>query len=277
MCRWIIHAWRSWFHSHIHTSGWHPLPLHQHCNCIYRRTNNFYLRHIQWILEYHSTQSYRKSLSKFTTYIPGMVENKMAKTSISLNKPEGPMHSINEKNLRNKTFWNVLVWNTKTNIHHSKNDQKLLWQCCLLMALHELQIISCLWNIWHTHINTEYNLLWNKRCRILTLSLNIFQEGPKLNLLYINIIESEYGINIDKTYHIIKNIIQGYWTTNKNDVRFQKSPLPVDTSFENTLFMATTLTGEELKNRKLIWKIPQPLGWWNHACHCPKSLQSSIP
>ena len=43
-----------------------------------------------------------------------------------------------------------------------------------------------------------------------------FQEGPKLNLLNINIIQSENNISIDQTYHIIKNIIQEYWVTKKN-------------------------------------------------------------
>ena len=71
-----------------------------------------------------------------------------------------------------------------------------------------------------------------------------FQEGPKINLLNINIIQIEYGISIDQTNHIIKNIIQGYWVTKtKYEVNFQKSPFPVDTYFENIIFMATTLFG----------------------------------
>ena len=35
-----------------------------------------------------------------------------------------------------------------------------------------------------------------------------FQEGPKLKILYMNTIKSEYGISIDHTYHIIKKTIQ---------------------------------------------------------------------
>ena len=35
-----------------------------------------------------------------------------------------------------------------------------------------------------------------------------FQEVPKINLLNINIIQSEYGMGIDQTDNIIKNIIQ---------------------------------------------------------------------
>ena len=34
------------------------------------------------------------------------------------------------------------------------------------------------------------------------------QEGAKLKLLSINIIQSEHSIRIDQTDHIIKNIIQ---------------------------------------------------------------------
>ena len=34
-----------------------------------------------------------------------------------------------------------------------------------------------------------------------------FQEEPKLNILNINIIQSEYVISIDHTDHIIKNSI----------------------------------------------------------------------
>ena len=55
------------------------------------------------------------------------------------------------------------------------------------------------------------------------------QEGPKLNLLNINLIQSKYGISIDQIDHITKNIIQEYWVTNKKDnVKFQQSPFPVD-------------------------------------------------
>ena len=61
-----------------------------------------------------------------------------------------------------------------------------------------------------------------------------FQKGPKLKLLIINIIQSEYGISIDQTDHIIKRIIQEYWVTNtRYEVRFQKPHFPVGTYFEN--------------------------------------------
>ena len=41
-----------------------------------------------------------------------------------------------------------------------------------------------------------------------TLFEYTFQERQKLKILNINIIQIEYGISIDQTYHIIKNIIK---------------------------------------------------------------------
>ena len=114
----------------------------------------FCLRHIQCFSEYHSNQSFRKSLSKFTTYIPGMVQKKMAKTAIRLNKSEVPIYSRNKINPRKKICCKILVWRTKINIYHSKNDQKLLSPCFLLMGINGLQIIPFCWNRWHPHGNT---------------------------------------------------------------------------------------------------------------------------
>ena len=37
------------------------------------------------------------------------------------------------------------------------------------------------------------------------------QEGSKLKLLDINIVQGKYGISIDQTDHIMKNFIQEYW------------------------------------------------------------------
>ena len=43
----------------------------------------------------------------------------------------------------------------------------------------------------------------------------------------------------------MKNIIQEYWATKtKDEVKFQKSPFPKNTSFEHTLFVATHMIGE---------------------------------
>ena len=63
------------------------------------------------------------------------------------------------------------------------------------------------------------------------------QEGPKINLLNITMIQSEHRISIDQTDHIINNIIQEYWGTKTNyEVKFQRSYFPVGTSFEKELF-----------------------------------------
>ena len=80
----------------------------------------------------------------------------------------------------------------------------------------------------------------------LTFSLTIPpKKDQKLNLLNINIIKSKYGISIDHTDYIMKNIIQEYWgTKTKYELKLQQSPFTVDTSFENELFMATPIIGE---------------------------------
>ena len=44
-----------------------------------------------------------------------------------------------------------------------------------------------------------------------------FQEGTKLKLLNTIIIQSEHDISIDKTYHIINNIIEEYYGSKKNE------------------------------------------------------------
>ena len=47
------------------------------------------------------------------------------------------------------------------------------------------------------------------------------QEGPKLRLLNITVVQSENGIKIDKTDQIINDTIQKYWVTKtKKDVNF---------------------------------------------------------
>ena len=43
-----------------------------------------------------------------------------------------------------------------------------------------------------------------------TLFVYNFQEGSKLKLLNIKIIKSKYGISIEQTDHIMKNIVQEY-------------------------------------------------------------------
>ena len=76
-----------------------------------------------------------------------MVQNKISKTSISLNKSEGTLHSGNKTNPRNKNCWKIMVWLTKINLLDCTNDHKLFWPCCLLVGLQELKIIPFCWNI----------------------------------------------------------------------------------------------------------------------------------
>ena len=137
MWRWIIHAWRSLLHCIIRTSGWNPLPSHHHCNCIRRRPNYFCLRHIQWLSEYQFNQYWIKSLSEFTTSIHGIVQKKNPNTSISLNKSWGNIHSGNIFNPRKKTCWKILVWLTKINLHHFKNNQNLFRTWFLLLLFNQ--------------------------------------------------------------------------------------------------------------------------------------------
>ena len=57
-----------------------------------------------------------------------------------------------------------------------------------------------------------------------------FLEGPKINLLDINMIRSKYGISIDQTDNTMKTIIQAYWVTNTKDkVKLQQRPFTMDT------------------------------------------------
>ena len=135
MYRCIIHSWSSLLYCIIWTSGLYPLRLYHYLNFICTSPNLFCLRHIQCLSEYHSTQSCRNIISIFTTYIPGMVQNKMSKLSIVHNKSEGIMHSGNQINTRNKTCWKILVWLSKIHLYHCKNCLKLFWPCFILMDL----------------------------------------------------------------------------------------------------------------------------------------------
>ena len=65
-------------------------------------------------------------------------------------------------------------------------------------------------------VETDYTLMEteNMNCfEILTQEFDTifdytFQEGSKIKLLNINIIQGKYGISIDQSDHIMKNIIQ---------------------------------------------------------------------
>ena len=133
MCRCIIHDWRSWLHCILCTCSCHLIPFYYCSTCFCRRPHSFCLGHLQCLSEYHFTQPCRKSLYYITISIYGLVQHKMSKTSISLNKSEGVIHSGNKVNSRNKTCWKILVWLTKINPHHfnmirsSSDNYVLLW------------------------------------------------------------------------------------------------------------------------------------------------------
>ena len=62
-------------------------------------------------------------------------------------------------------------------------------------------------------------------------------------------IQSEYGISVNKTDHSIKKNIQEYWRTKtKGEVRFLMTHFLVDTYFEMVFFVATSLIVEKKIN-----------------------------
>ena len=125
-----------------------------------QKASLFYLRHIQFLSEYHSTQPCIRSLSNITTSITVLTQKKIPKSSISFNKSKEPMHSGNKINPRKKTCWKFLAWLTKIILNNSKNDQNILWPCCLIVGIHELKIITFCWSIWYPRGNTEYDFSW---------------------------------------------------------------------------------------------------------------------
>ena len=134
---------------------------HYHRNCFCTRPHYLCLGHLQCLSKYHFTLPLVDSLSQLTISIYGLLKKIISKTSISLNTLEGIVHSVNKFSSSNKTCWKILLWLTKINIDHCKNDQMLLWSCCVLMGLKELQIINFFWNRWNPHCKREHNLLWN--------------------------------------------------------------------------------------------------------------------
>ena len=59
--------------------------------------------------------------------------------------------------------------------------------------------------------------------------------------------QGKYGISINQTDHIMKILLNNIGEQKtKDEVKFHKSPFPVDISFENILFVDTPLIGEEL-------------------------------
>lgn len=79
----------------------------------------------------------------------------------------------------------------------------------------------------------------------------IIQKGNYIKFLNLCIIKSHYGLRIDKTQHIISNILDDYWKNkNKSTVPWKSSPFPTNSKFEHELFLSIPLTLEERKEHE---------------------------
>ena len=74
--------------------------------------------------------------------------------------------------------------------------------------------------------------------------------------------QSEYGISIDQTNHILQKLIKTYFTTQEK-VLFQSNPFPLANTFEMTLFSSLPLKHEEHMKYAKIYK-----GSYNHWTCC---------
>ena len=92
-------------------------------------------RHFQHLSKYYSTQYWIEGLSYFTTSLPEMVQNKMVKTSISIEKYNRPLHHRYWINTSNITIWKFSLWITQIYLYHIQNDQKLILQRCLILDI----------------------------------------------------------------------------------------------------------------------------------------------
>ena len=81
------------------------------------------------------------------------------------------------------------------------------------------------------------------RCAFNPLFDYSYQQGPVLKFLNMRIIQSNYGISIDQTNHIIQNILQDYWKHHDTTtIQWQSAPFPTESSFKDELFHALPLT-----------------------------------
>ena len=63
LSRLIIHTWRSWLHSLIHTCGKHQISSNDYDSCICRRHDNLYIGYLKCKPKYYSTQPWGNILS----------------------------------------------------------------------------------------------------------------------------------------------------------------------------------------------------------------------
>ena len=135
-----------------------------------------------------------------------------------------------------------MFWFNKINIHHCKNDQNIFLLCYLLIDIHELKIITFCWNIWHPIRQTEYDFFEILMQEFDSLIDYNFQEGPKTKAP-----QHEYDSKwIWNQYLSYRSYHQKQYfgilgNKFKYEANFQKSFLPVETYFVNTLFMATPI------------------------------------
>eukprot|EP00957_Ditylum_brightwellii_P030891 2340920-Ditylum_brightwellii.AAC.1 len=73
-------------------------------------------------------------------------------------------------------------------------------------------------------------------------------EGNIICYLNTRIIVSPYGISIDITDCIIRNVLQDYWGSTK--APYQQSPSPLKNTFKFDLITAPPLIGKDLKDIK---------------------------
>lgn len=75
------------------------------------------------------------------------------------------------------------------------------------------------------------------------------EEGTVLKFLNFRIIQSEHGISIDQTKHIIKEVLNPYWSNkNRDNIRKRTGPFPTDPQVEHEIMNATILEGKALKD-----------------------------
>ena len=76
-----------------------------------------------------------------------------------------------------------------------------------------------------------------------------FQDGPVLKFLNIRIVQSNHGISLDQTQHIVSNILDDYWNNHDTSkIPWQSAPFPTNNTFETTLFHSLPLTIDQHKH-----------------------------
>ena len=72
------------------------------------------------------------------------------------------------------------------------------------------------------------------------------KRGIELQFLNFRIIQSEHGISIDQTNHILQSILNDYFDKNEK-VKYESSPFPLDSKFEYELYEALPASEDELE------------------------------